>query len=190
MKIIDVKHMKTAKKYSNALIQSAIEAGKTEKVYNDLVFILETIDVNEELKAVLKNPIVTESDKKYIIQKIFDNRVEKLTLDFILLLVENNRLECLNEIINSYNQSNNRNNNVITPIIISAIELNNEQKERIRAKLEKKTNKKVRAEYTVRPDIIGGLIVEIEDKTIDCSIRTKFENMKKQLIKGNRYGNN
>ena len=38
--------------------------------------------------------------------------------------------------------------------------------------------------------IIGGLVIEIDDKTIDCSLKTKFENMKKQLTKGNRYGSN
>ena len=50
--------------------------------------------------------------------------------------------------------------------------------------------KTVVPEYQVNSDIIGGLIIEIDDKTVDCSLKTKFENMKKQLTKGNRYGSN
>ena len=57
------------------------------------------------------------------------------------------------------------------------------------SKLEIKLNKKVEPEYSVNADIIGGLIVEIGDKTIDCSLKTKFDNMQKQLTKGNKYGN-
>ena len=80
--------------------------------------------------------------------------------------------------------------NIVKPSIISAIELSEEQKSRIVEKLKTKLNKEIEPEYTVNADIIGGLIVEIEDRTIDCSIKSKFENMKKQLTKGNRYGNN
>ena len=56
-------------------------------------------------------------------------------------------------------------------------------------KLQNKMLKTIIPEYQVNPDIIGGLIIEIEDKTVDCSLKTKFENMQKQLTKGTRYGN-
>lgn len=190
MKTVEIKYIKIAKKYSNALFHSAIEAGKTEKVYNDIIFVSETIDTNEQLKNALINPIVTIEDKKDIISKLFCIHVEKITIDFINLLIENNRLECLSEVINCYNQLSNKTNNIITPIIISAIELSEEQKERIILKLESITNKKILPDYKVEPGIIGGIIIQIDDKTIDCSIKTKFDNMKKQLTKGNDYGNN
>ena len=190
MKTIDIKHIKAARKYSKALFQTAKETGLNEKVYSDLVFISETINTNEQLKNALMNPIVTLNDKKDIFERIFKIHIEKVTLDFILLLLENNRLDCLDEVINCFNQSNNIENNIITPTIISAVELNDEQKNRIISKIEEKTGKKVIPEYTVKKDIIGGIIIEIDDKTIDLSINTKFDNMKKQLTKGNNYGNN
>ena len=51
-----------------------------------------------------------------------------------------------------------------------------------------KLSKKVIPEYKIDENIIGGLLIELDDKTIDCSLKTKFDNMKKQLTKGNRYG--
>ena len=60
----------------------------------------------------------------------------------------------------------------------------------INKKLETKLSKTVIPEYKVSPDIIGGLVIEIDDKTIDCSIKAKFENLRQQLTKGNKYGNN
>ena len=190
MKSVDIKNLKAAKKYSNALFQSAMDLNIIDRVYNDIIFIAETIDTNEQLKNVLLNPVVSVSDKKDIVQKLFSIHIEKITLNFMYLLIENNRLECLNEIINCYNQLSNNFNNVITPVIISAIELNEEQKNRIISKLEGKTNKRVIPEYVLKSEIIGGIIIEMGDKTIDLSIKTKFENMRKQLTKGNNYGNN
>jgi len=190
MKNADIKHIQTAGKYAKALFQQALGADIQDRVYDDIVFISETINSNADLKNVLKNPAVMLSDKKEIIKKLFSLHVNKLSLDFILLLVDAYRLDCLNETVNCYQRENNKKNNILTPVIISAVSLENEEKERIITRLESKTNKAILPEYSVDRDIIGGLIIEIGDKTIDCSLQTKFENMKKHLTKGNGYGKN
>ena len=107
-----------------------------------------------------------------------------------MLLIEANRTDALCEVLNQYEKSYNENNNIVKPIIISAIELNEQQKNKIVEKLQNKMIKTILPEYQINPEIIGGLVIELEDKTIDCSLKTKFENMKKQLTKGNRYGSN
>ena len=190
MKINDVKNIKIARKYSNALIASATEENKAEKVFEDLVFVCETIKTNNDLSSFLYNPVITINDKKEITTKLFSPHIEKITLDFILLLIESGRLNILNEVVNQYSQAYNKNNNIVKPQIISAVELNEEQKNRIINKLQTKLSKIIQPEYEIKPDIIGGLIIEIDDRTIDCSLKTKFDNMKKQLTKGNSYGNN
>ena len=50
MNTADVKNIKLAKKYSNALLESAIEHNVLDKVYNDIIFVDETIKTNKELK--------------------------------------------------------------------------------------------------------------------------------------------
>ncbi len=190
MKVVDIKNIKIARKYSNALLDSAMESGLADKVYNDLLFVNETINSNYDLKNALLNPIVSLEDKKEITKNIFGIHVEKITLDFIFVLTDNGRLNILNEAVNQYIIEYNKLNNIVKPVVISAIELNEVQKGRIVEKLENKLTKKVLPEYQINPDIIGGLIIEIGDRTIDSSLKTKFDNMKKQLTKGNSYGNN
>jgi F-type H+-transporting ATPase subunit delta len=104
--------------------------------------------------------------------------------------LENNRLNILKEVINQYISSLNEHKNIATPVIISAVELNEEQKTKIINKLQSKLSKQINPEYKVSKSIIGGLIIELNDTTIDCSLKTKFDNMQKQLTKGNNYGNN
>ncbi len=188
MKILDVKKLKTARKYSNALIESAVEAGIADKISDDLNIVIETLKENEQLSKFLLNPVIKVSDKKEILQKIFSSYTNKITTDFLNLLADNNRLDILNEVLECYNTEFNKKYNICTPVIISAVELSEEQKIRIVEKISNKLLKKVNPQYIINPDIIGGLTIEISDKTIDCSLKTKFENMRKQLIKGNRYG--
>jgi len=190
MKNIDIKYIKAARKYAGALFQTAFEKFKTEKIYNEIVFVTETINTNPQLKEVLENPAVMLSDKQEIISKIFSVHIEKMTLDFLLLLLENGRINCLNSILDCMTELMNKIKNIINPVIISALELNDEQKHRIVSKLENKLDKKVMPDYLIDTDIIGGIIIKIDDKTIDCSIKGRFDNMKKQLTKGNSYGSN
>ena len=190
MKIGDIKNKKIARKYSNALLDAAIEQNLSSKVYEDLVFVCETINSNEQLQEIFYSPIISHLDKIEIIQKLFAVHIEKITLDFLFLLIEANRTDALCEVLSQYEVSYNENNNIVKPVVISAIELNEIQKNKIVEKLQNKMTKTIIPEYKINPEIIGGLIIEIDDKTIDCCIKTKFENMQKQLTKGNRYGSN
>ena len=190
MRTGDVKNIKIARKYSNALISAAVDANNVDKVRQDLIFIAETIKTNEQLSAFLYNPVIKLEDKTDTINKLFAVHTEKISLDFIVMLIESGRLNIIEEVVNQYLYAYYKYKNIIKPVIISAVELNEEQKSRITGKLEQKFSKTIMPEYKIDSDIIGGLIVEIEDKTIDCSIKTKFDNMRKQLTKGNSYGNN
>ena len=188
MKIGDIKNIKIAKKYSNALIEAATENNVLTKVYEDLIFVVETINTNSQLNDFLTSPLIKLQDKKDVISKIFSIHINKTTLDFLLVIADSNRLDAINEILNQFTIEFNKINNIARPYITSAVELDETQKEQLIQKLEIKLSKRVIPEYKIDENIIGGLLIELDDKTIDCSLKTKFDNMKKQLTKGNRYG--
>ncbi len=185
MKTGDLKNIQIAKKYANALFQSALESDKTEKIYSELSFIDETLKINKELFSFLTSPLIRIEDKKDVIEKLFSIHTDKIMLDFLYILTEASRIDAIEEITNKYSQLYDKKRNIIKPVIISAVELDELQKNSIQTKLEAKLQKTVIPQYSINSDIIGGLIIEINDKTIDCSLKTKFDNMKKELIKGN-----
>ncbi len=185
MKAGDIKNLKIARKYADAIYMSAKEANIEEKVLSDLIFTLETLSLNKELSDFLLSPLIKTEDKKDVIQKLFSPHTDKITTDFLNLLAEAQRLDALSEIVNKYKDKLNEAKNIEKPLVISAVELNESQKEQIKLKLQDKLNKTIEPEFITDEAIIGGLIVEIKDRTIDCSLKTKFENMRKELIKGN-----
>lgn len=189
MIIGDVKNIKIAKKYASALFETALEKTAEEKVYSDIFCIIDTIKSNEQLYKFLTSPLIKISDKKDVVQKLFSAHIDEITLDFIFVLINAGRFNVINEIYNQFSSIYNEKKNIVKPIIISAVELNEEQKNNLLSKLEAKFDKKIEPEYTINSEIIGGIVVEIGDKTIDCSLKAKFDNMQKQLTKGNRYGN-
>lgn len=190
MKITDVKNSLIAKKYANALFEMSKEASCIQKSYDDLVFVVETITTNEDLKKFIYSPLIKKEDKKDVIDRLFSIQIDKPCLDFLKMLADCGRIDVIEEISNQFTKVFDEENNIVKPIITSAVELNEEQKQNIVSKLRSKLSKNIQPEYVINPNIIGGLIIDIDDRTIDFSLKSKFDNMHKQLTKGNRYGNN
>jgi F-type H+-transporting ATPase subunit delta len=76
----------------------------------------------------------------------------------------------------------NKKRNISIAEVITAVEIDENTVQKLKYKLEEVFNCTVEITHSVDSEIIAGMIVKIGDKTIDGSIKTKFENMKKQLI--------
>lgn len=179
---IDVKQIGIAKRYSEALVDSATETNELQKVYEELKFVQETLSNSSDLKVFLENPIINRPDKKDVINQVFANNLSNVVLNFLLLLVENNRFNIFESVVIEYSNKMNQINNIVKANVVSAVELDETTKSRLIEKLEYKISKKVLANYEIKPEIIAGLIIEINDKTIDTSLKTKLNSIKKQLI--------
>lgn len=190
MKITDVKNGLISKKYASALYNTAAEQNIVEKIYNNMIFIVETFNTNSELKKFINSPLIKNGDKEEVLTSLFSPHCEKTTIDFLKMLVDCERINVIDEILNKFTLIYDKKNNIVKPVITSAIELEESRKEAIKNKLCAKLSKTIKPEYVVNPDIIGGLIIEIDDKTIDFSLKSKFDDMQKTLTKGNGYGNN
>lgn len=177
-----IKNLKPARRYSKALFELTKELGGFEDVYKDLGFIQETICKNPELANFLNNPIISKADKNEVLREIFTGKTQAKLLDFLSLLNEENRLDLLGEIILAYKEENNRVNNILKAGVTSAIELNETQKKQIVSKLEHKfEGKTIKPEFMLNKEILGGLIVKINDTVIDLSLKNKLKNLKNMI---------
>ena len=129
----------------------------------------------------MTNPIITADDKKDAIKQIFGNDYLDITMNFLYLLADNSRFDIFEEIECELKELEKEKNNLVTVKAISAIEIKDYLKEKLINKLQTILSKRVEVEYSVNPSIIGGLILEVNGKTIDSSVETKLKNIKKQL---------
>ena len=71
--------------------------------------------------------------------------------------------------------------NVVKVGVVSAVEIDDDLKQALQRKLEKKLNKSVKFDFEINPEIIAGLILKIQDKTIDGSLAARLDSFKKSL---------
>ena len=171
-----------ADRYATAMIDLGEKSDQLDILADDLSRINETFKSSDELLTFLEHPTITSDDKKDVVDKVFKDTISQYALNLLKLLLDRNRIFLFPAIGSHYNDILNKKRNITLARIITAIDIDEDTKNQVKRKLERAFNQNIKIAAKVDPDIIAGMIVKIGDKTIDGSIRTKLENMKKQLI--------
>lgn len=171
-----------ADRYATAFIELAEKQDLLDKFDSDLALVKETLKEYKELKDFFEHPLIQSSDKKEVAEKIFKEHISIFTLNLIKLLIDKNRIFILSLIPDHYKAFLNKKRNISTAKIITAIEIDESIKNRVKDKLEAMFKQTIQIETAIDKEIIAGMIVQVGDKVIDGSIKTRFENMKKQML--------
>lgn len=177
---IDIKNLKTAKRYAIALKQSALDS--ICEVLENLESVNEIIFNNSSFKAFFLHPNISLRDKKELIAQSFEGKINPVTYNFLQTLLDENRFSIFNTILELFKNEVDLIQNKQRVEVISAVDLDENQKQRLQEKLSEKFNKEAIINYFEDKNILGGLVIKFEDNVIDLSLKTKFEKIRKQLI--------
>ncbi|RYY34472.1 MAG: ATP synthase F1 subunit delta [Sphingobacteriaceae bacterium] len=171
-----------ASRYAKSLIDLATEQNSVEAVRADMSVFLKILRENPQLKAVLSNPIISQSKKTAIVKEVFGNSVSKVTLAFLNIMISKGRGEVIyataHELINQYNIKE----NILKATVVSATPLTAENKAKLTADVQAATgSKEVILETKVDPDLIGGFVLTVGDRQIDTSIASDLKKLKKEF---------
>lgn len=173
-------------KYATALYSAAVK--KDEKILStvekDLTSIQRVLSSNDgsTIKQFLHNPTLQANDRK----KGLDNMMSKLgqpnelTKNFFQVLGENGRLYETEKVIEDFLNLMSAHRGEMTITITSAQPLESSLQSRLETSLKKSNaaqSKTVRIKNVVKPNILGGLIVDFGDKTIDLSVLSRVNKM-------------
>ncbi len=156
-----------AKTYANSLSDGGL---------NDLQTVMTILESSNELNTVLTSPIIHK--KQEIIDEVFKNEIGSEVLNLLKILADKGRFSEFKNIFEEYKKLQDEKNGVKSVTVISAIELKDEYKSQITDALAKRINKKINAAWQINPEIIGGLVVKIDDDIIDTSIKNKLDNLR------------
>lgn len=172
-------------RYARAILNLAVNEGIAQEVLSDFQYINESIKQSQELRSFINSPVILHLKKKKIINEVFNGKIGKLTLSFVLLLTEKGRETLLPSIAYQYEVQYNEQFGRLPVVITSANELPENVKVDITGKLSKWTNKVIISDFIVNKNIIGGLQLKIDDWVFDSSVRNQLNLLHKQLIENN-----
>lgn len=178
----NTKNILIADRYSDALVELAKEGALTfEKISSDLKLIKDTLEQSSDLNEVLINPVVSIENKKEIIDKVFSADVDVLVLNFLKVIIDKERFDTFLEICDSFAKARDAVENISRVEVVSAVEMSQDAKAKLKSKLEEKMHKNVVLDLKINPQIIAGLVISIGDNVIDMSLKHKLEDLSKKL---------
>ncbi len=167
-----------ASRYASALYDLASEKKNIDKVLSDLLILKEYIENNNNLKLLLKSPLIASSIKYNIINKILiSHSPNALTDNFLKVIESNKRFNKLINIILTFNTINLEKRGDVIAEVTSAHQLSEDQKNSIEDELKKVLGKNLNLNYFEDKDLIGGFIIKVGSKMIDASLASKINKL-------------
>jgi F-type H+-transporting ATPase subunit delta len=170
--------------YAQALFEVAEKRGGADDIEKDLDGIKDLLETNRKFRDILYHPSITRTEKKGLIDKIIAPQCSsKWVKNLLYILVDKRRERMLDFLPDVFKGVARRIRGVISVKVQTVFPLTESRLDKLKGNLEKLTKKKVELETEINKEIIGGMVIRIENKIIDGSVVNHLKNLKKNLLK-------
>ncbi|QLG70484.1 hypothetical protein HG535_0A04240 [Zygotorulaspora mrakii] len=172
--------------YATALFTAASKSSSVESAAKSLATLTQTVEKDPKLKEILLNPALSAQDRNLVVKTLSQQaRIDSTVANLLSVLAENNRLDLFTKVGTQFATLTDAYNGLVKATVITAQPLDVKSLKRIEKAVGQSSlvgqSKTLKLENSVRPEIQGGLIVEIADKTVDLSISSKIQKLNKVL---------
>jgi F-type H+-transporting ATPase subunit delta len=173
-----------AVRYAKSVLELATERGQVDEVREDMLLFARTCDNTHALRVMLSNPIINTYKKKVVLNQVFSGKITALTTAFFDIIVRKTREGLLYSIAKEVEKQYNTERNRETAEVITATELTDELRRELNSLAAKMSGgKTITLNEKVNPDLIGGFVLQVQDKQLDTSIQSRLRNLKTQMTK-------
>ncbi|MDZ4745297.1 MAG: ATP synthase F1 subunit delta [bacterium] len=170
-----------AERYATALLNTANEVGKAQEVDRDLRMILDTYKSHFDLRAILRSPVVSPFHKKRIVEELWSESIDPLTMDFLKLVIRKGREGFMPEIVQAFDTRLDTQQKLVRVGVTSAVELNDSEKKNVLDAVTKKTGKEAMGTFFVDPSVLGGITLRIGDTVMDGTLKRQLEQLRSDM---------
>ena len=173
---------RVATRYAKSLIDLAKAQSIDGKVYTEMVAFGNLASASADLKSLLSNPVVSAKDKLVVLNKVFADSTD-LTKSFVSMVVGRKRESELANIAKVYIQLFDASQGVVKVSVKSAIALDDKSLQDVKRYLKGLVEQdELQIENTIDASVIGGMVIQFDDKLLDLSIAKELKEIRKQLI--------
>lgn len=173
--------------YSKALFDLATERKELETVYSDMKFVGSVLEGARDLVLMLKNPVIQPEKKQKIINAIFQNKISTTTFSFLSIIVRKKREKYLADITRSFIGIYKESKGILTTRIRTAVPISPEIRKQVMELMKQYTNKEIDLVEEIQEDLIGGFVLNWEDREYDASILNQLNKLKKGSARINLF---
>ena len=169
-------------RYAKAFFSLAKEKGLTVELQKDAILITSVCNTISDFMILIESPVISTSGKIKAIKSIFDGKVNRYSLNFLVLITENNREKFIPGIFRNLEELYRKNEGIRTAILTTAQPMDDAIVEEIRKSLEGEFGGKIELSQIVDDELIGGFVLRIDDNLYNASIANQLKKIKEKLL--------
>jgi F-type H+-transporting ATPase subunit delta len=173
-----------ARRYAQAVFEIALEKNELEQWQTYLQKVVDAIG-DGDLLAALESPKIKLEDKSRFLKERL-GKINPLVINLALLLISKSAVSIMGEVAQEYKRLLDAHRGVKTADIVTAVPIDDVEKNKLATKLGEMMDAKVEISSQVDPAILGGMVVRIDGKLLDGSTNSKLLALKKELAVGGR----
>ncbi len=167
-----------AQRYAKALFSVALEKKLLEKVRGELYDFVTRLEDSAELSYFLRSPERSRAEKRQLVERVFQDRASSIFFNFLLLLIEKGRMPLYREVQQAFGGLYDQHHRKVRALAITAMPMDKRELETLQSDLAKAMNRTLEIENRVDPAILGGIVLDIDGKILDGSVRRQLERLR------------
>jgi F-type H+-transporting ATPase subunit delta len=166
--------------YAEALLEAATEKKDVDQVRKELDELAAALEDSDELRRFLVNPQLDPGTKRAVLEELLEG-ADDLVLNFVRVLADKDRIGEFREVYEEWTRLLARQERVLELELTTAIELSDEEADRVVKQIEEASGRRIVATRTVDPGLIGGLVVQAGSLRLDATVRGRLEQLREEL---------
>lgn len=167
--------------YGNALYDLAVSENLTEEILAQLKALAESFSAEPSFLKLLGTRSIPKEERCRIIDDSFGDKLHAYVRNFLKLLTEKGYIRYFTDCLGAFQARYNRDHNILPVTAVTAVALNEGQIARLVSKLETQTGKTVEITNRIDPEVLGGMRLDFDGKSVEDTLSHRLENLRHLL---------
>jgi F-type H+-transporting ATPase subunit delta len=168
--------------YARSLLELAEQRQQMQQVDEELRGLREVIETNPTFGAFLRDPSIGEPERKEMLDRVFGGKLSPLLMNFLGVVNAHGRLGKLEEVARAYDELLDERLGKIEVDVTVAQRLGGDELEQVRKSVSAALKKDAVVHQYVDESIIGGIVLRVQDRLIDASVKAQLEGMRRRML--------
>ena len=171
-----------ARNYAETLFELAVKRDSVETFQDGISAVAQLISENPGVREFLETPRIAASEKKAVLKKALSGSIPPLLANFLNVVIDKRRQRLIGEIASQFESLVDEKVGRTHVDVTVARAMDDGAVADLTARLSRALGKTVVPHVRVRPEIVGGIIVQEGDTIYDGSVRRQVEGMRRRLL--------
>ncbi|MCP4249476.1 MAG: ATP synthase F1 subunit delta [bacterium] len=170
-----------ADSYAEALLALSEQRGLSDRVLAELGELAACFEKDPAVADFFSSPAVDDTARQAALEKMFRGRLDDLTVDALQVLNAKGRAALVPAVYERFRLGLERVRGEIDVTVTSAVALGAGERDRLVEAMQARTGKKPQLIERVDESLLGGLVVQVGDEKLDCSVANQLATLRESF---------